>query len=416
MKLNRLSDLAVKKSKPAAGGKSKFYGDGGNLWLQVSGDEREPARSWVFRYTRLGRERYMGLGPYPTITLSSARDKAAGIRRSLANGKDPFDERRAREVAATLEAGKAISFQSCAEQFVEAKRVTWKSEKHAADWPKSLELYAYPVFKDLPVGLIEVSHVLKVLNPVWTKKTETATRLRGRIEQVLSWAKVQGLREGENPARWRENLDKVLPDPQQFQKVEHFKALPYAKMGAFMAELRDQNGIGARALEFTILTCARTGETRGATWDEVNMQERVWSIPAHRMKNKQPHRIPLSKAAMSVLEEMIKLGTKGYIFPGDKPDQPMSTNTMLAVLDRMGQDDITVHGFRSAFSDWAEDTTAYPPAVIDRALSHNKKQQTERAYFRTDLFERRAPLMQDWANYCAVIKVPAEIVPIRRAE
>jgi integrase len=416
MKRNKLTDVMVKKLKPGARGKPQFYGDGSNLYLQVSGNEKEPARSWVLRYTRADQERYMGLGAYPTVTLGMAREKTLDFRRVLDAGRDPFDERRGREIAAALEVGRAISFQKCAEQFVEAKKITWKSEKHAADWPKSLEFYAYPVFKDLPVGLIEVSHVLKILSPVWTKKTETATRLRGRIEQVLNWAKVQGFRQGENPARWKENLDKVLADPALFQKVEHFNALPYAEVGAFMSDLRDRDGVAARALEFTILTCARTSEIRGGTWDEVSITDKMWAIPPERMKNKQPHRIPLSKPAIAVLEEIKKLGAKGYIFPGGKPGEMLSTNAMLALLERMGHGDITVHGFRSAFSDWAEDTTPYPPAVIDRVLSHNKKEATQKAYFRFDLFERRVSLMEDWANYCGTMKQPAEVVPIRRAE
>ncbi len=356
----------------------------------------------------------MGIGSYPAISLSRAREKAAKIRTELAEGKDPFRERRAERIKAQLEAGKEISFQECVERFVEAKKAAWKSVKHATDWPNSLELHAYPVFKDLPVGLIEVSHILRVLDPIWRTKTETASRLRGRIEQVLGWAKVQGYRQGDNPARWKENLDQALPAPSKFKKVEHFPALPYAEVGAFMAELRTREGVGAKALELVILTCTRTTEVREATWDEVNVAEKVWTIPPERMKSGSPHRIPLSKAAVAVLEIMAKLGTKGLIFPGPTPKEPMSNNAMLSVLDRMGHGHVTVHGFRSTFSDWAEDTTNYPPAVIDRALSHSKKEKTQKAYFRTDLFERRAPLMEEWAKYCGTVKEPGEVVAIRR--
>jgi hypothetical protein len=278
MRLYRLSDLGVKKSKPGAGGKDKLYGDGGGLWLRVTGDEAAPARSWIFRYERKGKARRMGLGAYPDISLQSARERAQGLRRLLADGKDPFDERRAQVKAAALAAAKQLPFMECATQYIDSHRAGW-SEKHAADWETSLKMHAEPAFEGLSVQEIERDHVVKALRPIWETKTETATRVRGRIEAVLSWASVAGYRTGENPALWKGNLDHMLVKPSKIQIVEHHPALPYAEMGGFMTALRDENGTAARALEFAILNATRTMEIRLADWSEIEWTGKMWVIP-----------------------------------------------------------------------------------------------------------------------------------------
>ncbi len=312
MRTGKLSDLAARRTKLG------MHGDGGNLWLQVTGDANRPARSWLFRFGRNGRERYMGLGPYPDVGLQEARDKAQDARRLLRDGKDPIEVKRSGEAAAALTAAQRMTFRQCAEAYIEAHRIGWKNQKHAAQWASTLESYAYPVFGDLQVQAINVTLVMKSIESIWKTKTETASRLRGRIEAVLDWAAVRQFRQGENPARWRGHLDHLLPERSKIQKVKHHPALAYAEVGGFMVELRKQEGAAARALQLAILTAGRTGEIIGARWEEIDLSEKVWTIPAVRMKVGREHRVPLSVPALAILDELGKTGKEGLVFPGRK--------------------------------------------------------------------------------------------------
>ena len=395
MPAGKLSELRVKHSKLG------MHGDGGNLWLQVSGKLEQPARSWLLRFTHNRRARYMGLGPYPDVTLAQAREKAQDARRLLRAGKDPIEERRAQVAAQALAAAKAMTFQQCAKAYIEAHKAGWKNPKHAAQWSSTLEAYAYPVFGHLPVQAVDVGLVMKAVEPIWGAKTETASRLRGRVEAVLDWATVRGFRTGENPARWRGHLDHLLPARSKVQKVEHHAALPYSAIGAFMAELRGQEGASARALEFAILTAGRTGEIIGAAWNEIDLEARHWTVPAERMKGSREHRVPLAEPALKILQEQAKVNQRGFVFPGGKAGKPLSSMALLMLLRRMKRDDLTSHGFRSTFRDWAAEQTSFPNEVAEMALAHAVSDKVEAAYRRGDLFEKRRLLMDAWAAWCA---------------
>jgi integrase len=300
-----------------------------------------------------------------------------------------------------LEAASAVTFRECAEAILEAKRHEWKNAKHASQWQNTLKTYAYPVLGDLPVQHIETSHVLKALQPIWTKKPETASRVRQRIENILSWATARDYRSGENPARWRGHLDKLLASPAKIKTIRHHPALPWSEVSQFMGELSQREGNAARALEFTILVAARTGEVIGAKWDEVDLSGGVWTIPAERTKARREHRVPLSKAAKSLLRDLPQVEGQAYVFKGHRYDKPLSNMAMATVLKRMGRDDLTVHGFRSTFRDWCAEATNYPRELAEAALAHVLKDKTEAAYQRGDMFARRARLMQAWSDYCA---------------
>ncbi|MFP3185915.1 MAG: site-specific integrase, partial [Paraburkholderia sp.] len=303
--------------------------------------------------------------------------------------------------ADTTAAADEISFQHCAEKYIDAHRTGWKNIKHAEQWTNTLTTYAYPVFDSRSVAAIDTTLVMKVLEPIWTTKTETASRLRGRIESVLDWATVRGYRSGENPARLKGHLDTLLPKRSRVQKVTHHPALPYADLSAFMIKLRAQEGTAARALEVLILTATRTNEVIGATWSEFDLDEGVWTIPAERMKMRKEHRVPLPARAIALVKAQQEVKRGDYIFPGRRDKSPLSNMAMLQLLERMKREDITVHGFRSTFRDWAGETTHYPREVCEAALAHGIKDKAEAAYARGDLFVKRAALMQDWANFCA---------------
>lgn len=408
MKVNQLSDLKVKKARPG------MYGDGSNLWLQVTGDPDAPARSWLFRYTIAGKQKYMGLGAYPDVGLREAREKATEARRLLRDGKDPLRERKAQRVTAALEAAKDMTFQQCAERYIETHREAWKNPKHAQQWESSLKRYAYPAIGEHSVQTIDTGLVLEVIEPIWKTKTETASRVRLRIENILSWATARGLRRGDNPARWQRHLDHLLSSRDKIQKQEHFQALPYMQVGAFMAELKDQEGSAARALEFTILNASRTDEVLAATWDEIDLGEKLWVIPAERMKGKREHRVPLSAPAVKLLGGLSKGGTEGYVFVGRKPGTRLSSMAMLMLLRRMKKLDITVHGFRSTFRDWAAERTSYPREVAEMALAHAVGDKVEAAYRRTDLVDKRRRLMAEWAKFCAKERKPKGNIAVLR--
>jgi integrase len=391
-KINRLSAVKVAGTKTRG-----MYADGGGLYLQVSGND---SRSWIFRFKANGRTRDMGLGSLATVSLAKARELAAGCRQRRLKGIDPIEARRAELVEAQLASARAMTFDQCRDAFIDAHKSAWRNAKHKAQWTSSLATYASPVFGSLPIQSVDVALVMKALEPIWGSKPETASRVRGRVERVLDWAKVRGFRQGENPARWRGYLDALLPARGKVRQVRHHAALPYDEIGAFMAELRKREGIAARALEFTILTAARTGEVLGARWEEMNIQDKVWVVPPSRMKAAREHRVPLSRAAVAVLKQMQGLRHADLVFPGNRRGKPLSNMSMLMMLRRMGRSDLTAHGFRSTLRDWAAERTNFPREVAEAALAHVVGDKVEAAYRRGDLFEKRRRLMDAWATYC----------------
>ena len=398
--VHRLSAKTVERTKQPG-----YYCDGGGLYLQVSPNV---SRSWIFRYTRHARSHEMGLGSERDVSLAEARVKAADARRQLVNGIDPLAAREGRRAQEKLAKAGTTSFAECAKKFIAAQRAAWQNGKHAEQWQNTLETYAGPVIGELAVRDVDTAHVLRVLEPIWAKKPETASRLRGRIERILDYARVRGYRSGENPARWRGHLDKLLPSALNRKTRGHHKALPYDELPAFMQELREQGGNAARALEYLILTAARTSEVIGCELDkEIDLKKAVWTVPAGRMKAGKEHRVPLSPLAVKVAEGQPE---GKYLFAGGKEGAPLSNMAMLELLKRMGRDDLTVHGFRSTFRDWAAECTSYPGEVCEMALAHAISDKVEAAYRRGDLFEKRRQLMLDWAKYCSTPK--GEVVPI----
>lgn len=406
--INRLSPRKV-----ATETKRGLYADGGGLYLQVS---RFDTKSWVFRFTLNKKSRDMGLGPLHTVSLAEGRLEAEKCRKLLRDGIDPINHRNALKAARRLEGVQFISFRECAEAYIRSHGAAWRNAKHANQWRNTLKTYAYPFFGDLSVQAVDTGLVMKALDPIWAKKPETASRVRGRVEAILDWASAREFRQGENPARWRGHLDKLLPALSKIRKVKHHAALPYIEIGAFMAELRKREAIAARGLEFIILTAARTGEVIGATWDEINFAEGVWTVPADRMKSDKEHRVPLSPNAIEVLVGMSDVRQSDYIFPGNRSKNPLSNMAFLQLLKRMGRDDLTVHGFRSTFRDWAAERTNYPSEVAEMALAHAVGDKVEAAYRRGDLFEKRRKIMDAWADNCDTIHEAGadKIVPLRK--
>ena len=355
----------------------------------------------------------MGLGPYPDVSLAEARELATDARKQLLKGIDPLTDKRARQRDARAARCDMLSFAECAEKYIDAQAPGWSNPKHIDQWRNTLKNVAGPVFGHLPVDQVDTALIMRCIEPLWTTKTETASRLRGRIESVLDWATVRGYRGGDNPARWRGHLDKLLPRPSQVARVKHHAALPYTEAGAFLQTLRDDPGIASPALEFTILTAARTNEVIQAEWSECDLDLGIWVVPAERMKSKREHRVPLSDDAVSVLKA-VEGRSQRYVFPGHKRGSHLSNIAMLQVLKRLGRTDITVHGFRSTFRDWCAESTNYPADVAEMALAHVLRDKTEAAYRRGDLFEKRARLMADWARYCSKPSVAAKVIVIRQ--
>lgn len=406
--IQRLSALQAERAKKAG-----YYADGGGLYLQVT---VSGAKSWLFRFMLNGRAREMGLGPLHTVSLAEARIKSADCRKQLLEGIDPIEARKAARNAAQLAAAKSITFEQCADAYITAHRAGWKSTKHADQWTNTLKTYAYPTFGSLSVANVDTTLVMKCLEAIWTKKPETASRLRGRIECVLDWATVRGYRQGENPARWKGHLDKLLPARSKVAKVEHHAALPYAELGSFMKALRAQEGVAATGLEFAILTATRTSETLNATWNEFDLDAGIWTIPPERMKAGKEHRVPLSARALEILKAMKAIEQSDYVFPGARVKRPLSNMAFLMTLRRMGRHNLTAHGFRSTFRDWAAEMTAYSHEVAEMALAHTVGDKVEAAYRRGDLFEKRRRIMEDWATYCdRTPEQTAEVVGIRRS-
>lgn len=380
--LNKLSATqAAKITKPGR------HSDGGGLYLFI---DKHGRRRWIFMYAQDGKRTELGLGSARDLSLANARIEATKLREVLVTGGDPKAER--------AKDDRVPTFGECADTYIAAMSPSWRNAKHAAQWKMTLTEYAKPI-RGKSVDTIATQDVLDILQGLWKRTPETAERLRGRIENVLDAAKAKGHRSGENPARWRGHLDQLLPKRQRLSRGHH-AALGYDAVPAFMADLRGRAAVAARALEFVILTAARSGELLGATWDEIDIEKKIWTIPAERMKAGREHRVPLSSRAMEIIDEMAKLGTEGFVFPGPKPKKPLSTMAMAMLLRRM-KANVTVHGFRSTFRDWASETTGFSHEVCEMALAHTIGNKAEAAYRRGDLFEKRRRLMEAWAGYCA---------------
>lgn len=445
-KAKELSALAVSKIR-----QDGRYAVGGadGLYFRVVGD----SRTWFLRIvtgTRLNKEgkmvvhrRDMGLGSYPSVSLAEAREKARAYRNQAREGTDPLEARKAAKAQAWLEAEQAKTFEECATQYIAANRAGWKNPKHAQQWESTLSTYVYPKLGKLPVALVDTGLVLGVLQQeveadddqskaqFWYAKTETASRVRGRIESVLDWAAFRGFRKGENPARWKGHLEHELPPRSKVQRVKNHPALPYAELSAFMTELRKREGIATLALEFTILTATRSNEIFGATWDEIDQKAKIWTIPAGRMKADREHRVPLSDDAISLLEKVPRLENNNHVFPAARGGK-LSNMSLTAVIKRIHEAElragrkgfidprqnkvVTTHGFRSTFRDWAGETTSYPREVCEHALAHKLADDTEAAYQRGDMLAKRAHLMKDWAAFCRMTpNTGAKVVTIKKA-
>ncbi len=407
-RINRLSSIALPKKGPG------LHPDGGGLYLQV----KSGGRSWVFRFMLDRKARYMGLGPFPAVSLAEARENAEGCRKLLRDGVDPIDARLQRRQAVRLEAAQSLTFEACAKQYIEAHKAGWRNAKHAAQWDSTLETYAFPVFGSFPVQVIDARLVRKALDPIWREKPETASRLRQRIEAVLDWAKALGYRKGDNPARWRGHLDKVLPKRSKVRAVKHHDAMSYAALPEFFRALADRDTVSAKALVFTILTAVRSGETRGATLGEIDRDNAVWTIPGQRTKSGREHRVPLTDEALSVLDGLDHLGDDpdAPLFPNSR-GKPLSDTAMRKYLQQdLNQPEVTVHGFRSSFRDWAAERTNFPREIAEAALAHVLRDKTEAAYQRGDMLDRRRKLMAAWAKFCASGEAPSSgVVSIRKA-
>ncbi|MBR1170704.1 tyrosine-type recombinase/integrase [Bradyrhizobium liaoningense] len=408
------------------------YRDGRGLMLQVISPTNA---SWIFRYERAGRERWLGLGPLALVSLAEARDKAHEARKLLFNGIDPMEQRKREKAARAAEPSAMLSFEEAARQYFDQHQQKWRNPKHRAQFLSTLEQYAFPLMGRVAVSQIDTPRLIAVLEQrhanypdqrLWDAIPETANRLRGRIEQVLDWATVRGHRKGDNPARWKGHLDNVLPARASIRKVKHHPALAYAQIPDFMAELRGREGIAARALEFLILAAARTGAVIGARRDEVDFEQKIWTVPPDRAETKisvdQPRRVPLSDRALQILKELPIEDSNPFLFIGGKAGSGLSNMAMAELLKDMAWPSTTpdriatVHGFRSTFKDWVSETTNYPNHVSEAALWHIVADKVEAAYRRGDLFNKRRRLMADWARYCAAPSVAsAKVLPMRGA-
>lgn len=395
-KAHKLTPLGVKNLKAEA--KNKWYIDGGGLYLYV---KSTGSKSWAFRYMLHGKDNWLGLGPYPEVTLAEARELAATNRKSIRAGIDVAGQKQTASATVRAERAKAVTFDWCAKKYIEAHSPKWANAKSVQQWTNTLATYASPTIGSLDVAKVETSHIMKILEPIWHTKAETASRLRGRIESVLDWATVSKHRTGDNPARLKGHIEMLLPARNKAATVEHHAALPFNEIDALMVDLRGREGNAARACEFAILTAARSGEVRGATWAEIDEETGLWIVPAERMKAKREHRVPLSAEALAVIAKMKAIASSDFIFPGMKKDKPLSDMSLTAVLKRMERGDLTMHGFRSTFRDWAAEISNHPSEMAELALAHTVSNKVEAAYRRGDMMEKRRAMMQDWANYCA---------------
>jgi integrase len=384
-----------------------FVGSVAGLALQV---QPSGARSWVLRLSVAGKRREMGLGGFPDVTLADARRRAREERERADKGVDPIAERKAAANLLLADMAKALTFKSAALAYIEAHEPSWRNAKHGEQWRNTLQS-TYPTIGDLQVRDVALPHVLAVLQPIWRTKTETASRLRGRIESVLDWATARGYREGLNPARWKGHLDHLLPSPRRIMKSGHHAALPVGEVGAFMQRLRAQQGASARALEFVILTAARSGEARGAKWAEIDLDAATWTVPAERMKAHKEHRVPLSKAAIMLLRGLPRIADTDLVFPAPRGGQ-LSDMSLVAVTRRMDVEAVP-HGFRSTFRDWCSERTNYPREVAEMALAHAIGNAVEAAYRRGDLFEKRRLMMEDWARFLAQPEIKGDVIRLQ---
>ena len=395
----------------AAAKKPGLHSDGGGLYLQVA---RGGSRSWIYRFMLRRKSRDMGLGGIDVVSLAEAREKALAARKLVKAGIDAIEDRDAQRAQRAIDATSGRTFQDCAEKYIASHEKGWRNPKHRDQWYNTLATYAFPVFGDVPVDIVDTAMVTEVIEPIWDTKTATASRLRGRIEAILDWAKARGYRHGDNPARWRGHLSNLLPKPSKVSKVKHHAALPYDDIAVFMKALRARDGISAHGLEFLILTAARPGEVTGARWDEVDLDKAEWTVPGERMKSGVMHRVPLSPAVLTVLRRMDDVRLSDYLFPGQRDGQPLWTDALRRLLERMGYGGLTSHGFRSTFRDWAAECTAFPGEVAEAALAHTVGNKVEAAYRRGDLFDKRRRLMADWATFCSTVQDgDGKVVPIR---
>lgn len=420
--LARLKPIEIPRLTKIAG----KHCDGNGLYLIV---EPPSQASWALRYRSNGKDRWMGLGPYPEVKLTDARERAFQARKLRIDGHDPLDARRREAHEKRLKDSKAMTFKQCGEAYIASQRAGWRNPKHAAQWTSTLEAYVYPLIGNKPVADIDADLVIQVLEQqvgppenrdrFWVAKNETASRVRGRIEAILGWAAAKKLRSIENPARWQGQLSHLLPARSKVAKVEHHAALPYADIAAFLLLIRQQHGLSAKAAELVVLTAVRSTEALNAKWDEIDLVSRTWAIPAQRMKAFKEHRVPLSGAVITLLKSL-KPDSKNadatpFVFPGAKRGKPLSNMAMLALLKRMKRTDVTIHGFRSTFRDWVAEVTNYGGDIAEMALAHTISNRVEAAYRRGDLYEKRVRLMEDWATYCDTLpqkEPPNEEAPI----
>jgi integrase len=405
--VKRLKDMQIRRlSKPGS------YPDGEGLYLQV---RTSGAKDWFYRYEVDGKGRKRGLGSYPTISLEQARDDALECRQLRQQGIDPVDYAKAQRQKEALDEAKSFTFKECALAYINSHQQGWKNRKHESQWRNTLDTYAYPTIGDIGVQDIDIGLVLDVLEPIWYEKTETASRVRQRIENILDWATVKQYRSGDNPALWRGRLDKLLPKRVKVQKPVHFPAMDYRELPGYFQALRKRDSVATRALAFTILTAARNGEARAVTSDELDIKGKVWTIPDNRMKADREHRVPLSAEALKIIKEMepFKRHTDHFIFPGQAHAKPISEASLLKIVKQQDKT-LTVHGFRSTFRDWCAEQTSFPREVAEAALAHSIRDKTEAAYQRGDLFEKRRRLMDQWMQYCLKGKGKAKVVPIRK--
>jgi integrase len=393
--IGRLTGADLRRKKPG------MRCDGGGLWIQITEAKDGSAnRSWVLRYTINGVRHHMGLGSLNTVGLKEARDRARAARLLVLDGVDPITRRDQDRAARIVESAKSLTFAQCAAAYIAAHRNEWRNQQHAAQWPSSLRKHVYPKIGSLPVAAIDTAVIVNVLEPIWTDIPETASRLRGRIESVLDWATVTGLRQGDNPARWQGHLKHLLAKPRNGHD-KHHAALPWREVPAFMAKLRAVDGTIARALEFAILTAARRQEVRGATWGEIDPDLGIWTIPDSRMKGGREHRVPLSPRCVSILREAESIRTGDLVFAGPRTGEQFATKNFSDLLRRLGHGDITPHGFRSSFRDWAGESTNYPREICEAALAHAIENKSEAAYRRGDALDKRRRMMDAWAKFCA---------------
>ena len=406
--INKLSAKKVETEKEPG-----WHADGNGLYLQVS---KTGAKSWVYRYQVNSKEKWHGLGAYTKKnSLGEARLAAAECKQLRKEGIDPVEHKKELAIKKAIGEANTLTFQECAEQYIDSHKSGWKNAKHETQWTNTLTTYAYPIIGDLPVQSVDINYVLKVLEPIWYTKTETASRIRQRMENILDWATVRSYRTGDNPALWRGRLDKILPKRNKVQKPKHFAAMDYRELPEYFKSLREKDSIASKALAFTILTATRNGEARAITYSELNQKEAIWIIPDDRMKADREHRIPLTKEALDIIQEMalFKRESDDFIFTGLKAKRPISEAALLKLV-KSTHPTLTVHGFRSTFRDWCAEQTYFPREVAEAALAHSLKDKTEAAYQRGDIFEKRRKLMSAWTDYCLSSKKQAKVIPIKK--